>query len=79
MSWFCAQCGSPNGDTTPTCHTCGAVAPQASAQRGGQYAAGPPPGAWQQPQAPAGQAGQWGQPQPPGWRSRLATLRSVIL
>lgn len=67
MSWFCAQCGSPNGDTTPTCHTCGAVAPQASAQRGGQYAAGPPPGAWQQPQAPAGQAGQWGQPQPPGW------------
>lgn len=71
MSWFCAQCGSPNGDTTPTCHTCGAVAPQASAS--GQ--AHQQPGQWQQPQAPGGAgwghgppAGGWGgQPgHPPG-------------
>jgi hypothetical protein len=61
MSWFCSQCGSPNGDTTPTCQTCGAVAPQASASGQGQ-------GQWQQPQAHPGQAG-WGQPGAPqgGW------------
>ncbi|MEZ4441453.1 MAG: hypothetical protein R3B72_20310 [Polyangiaceae bacterium] len=64
MSWFCQQCGSPNGDTTPTCMTCGAVAPMASPtapqgydQRSG-YAPGqvygqqPPPGAWGPPGAP---------------------------
>ena len=82
MPWMCPQCGSPNGDTVPTCAVCGAVAPQASPSGGqqGGYGGGQAYGG----QAYGGQAyggaaaggfggppgqppgGQWGQPPQPG-------------